>query len=46
MTRLDFVKTLGIEKVFYIGYHSREGSLNGVLCATVRSVDDLRVFLT
>lgn len=39
ITRLDFVKELGIEKVFYIGYHSREGSLNGVLAHTYSSVD-------
>lgn len=39
ITRLDFVKELGIEKVFYIGYHSREGSLGGVLAHTYSSVD-------
>lgn len=40
ITRMDFVKELGIEKVFYIGYHSREGSLNGVLAHTYSSVDN------
>ena len=40
ITRLDFIKELNIKKIFYIGYHSREGSLNGVLAHTYSSVDN------
>lgn len=39
LTRMDFIKERGIDKVFYIGYHAREGSLNGVLAHTYSSVD-------
>lgn len=35
--RLDFVDGLGIKGVLYIGYHSREGSFNGVLAHTYDS---------
>lgn len=35
--RIDFVDGLNIKAVFYIGYHSREGSLNGVLAHTYDS---------
>lgn len=36
--RIDFVDGLDISAVLYIGYHSREGSLNGVLAHTYNSV--------
>lgn len=35
--RLDFVEGLNIDAVLYIGYHSREGSLNGILAHTYDS---------
>lgn len=35
--RIDFVDGLDIKAVLYIGYHSREGSLNGILAHTYDS---------
>ncbi len=35
--RLDFVQGLNIDAVVYIGYHSREGSFNGILAHTYDS---------
>ncbi len=37
--RLDFLRGSKIAAVFFIGYHSREGSLNGVLAHTYSSQD-------
>lgn len=35
--RLDFLSELSIDAMLFIGYHSREGSLNGVLAHTYSS---------
>ena len=36
--RIDFVDGLNIDAVLYIGYHSKEGSFNGVLAHTYNSI--------
>ncbi len=39
ITRLDFLKDINVKGIIFIGYHSREGSINGVLAHTYSSVN-------
>ncbi len=37
--RMDFAQNYNFEKIFFVGYHSMEGTLNGVLAHSYSSVD-------
>lgn len=39
LIRIDFIKSLNLAGVVYLGYHSREGTLHGILAHTYSSVD-------
>lgn len=39
LTRIDFIESLDLSGVVYLGYHAREGTLNAVLAHTYSSSD-------